>query len=365
MRRLRLPLNCVLVIVLLLLGSTAVAQLKIETVAEGLSYPWSLVFLPDGDILVSERSGRLRLISDGKLKPEPVPGLPELFARGEGGLLGLALHPRFQENRWLYFAYVHGDAEQSTVRLGRARYRNGSLSEQQLLYQASPGAGSAHHYGGRVLFDREGYIYLTLGDRGRPAQAQEPSDPLGATVRLTDTGAIPSSNPIGADGRPSAVFAYGNRNAQGMALHPNTGQIWQHEHGPTGGDEINLLRKGANYGWPRVSHDSHPDGRPISDTTEAPDLVAPLHYWDPSIAPSGMTFYQGSEFSGWQGDLFIGALAMRKLVRLELNGTVVEDEEDLLTELGERVRDVTAGPDGALWVLTDSPEGRVLRLTAD
>lgn len=365
MRRLRLPLNCVLVTVLLLLGSAAVAQLKVGTVAEGLSYPWSLVFLPDGDILVSERSGRLRLISDGKLKPEPVPGLPELFARGEGGLLGLAIHPRFQENRWLYFAYVHGDAERSTVRLGRARYRDESLSEQQLLFQAGPGAGSAHHYGGRVLFDREGYVYLTLGDRGQPAQAQEPANSLGATVRLTDTGAIPPSNPIVADGRPSAVFAYGNRNAQGMALHPNTGQIWQHEHGPTGGDEVNLLAKGANYGWPRVSHGSHPDGRLISDTTEAPGLVAPLHYWDPSIAPSGMTFYRGSEFPDWQGDLFIGALAMRKLVRLELNGTVIEKEEDLLTDLGERVRDVTSGPDGALWILTDSPEGRVLRLTAD
>lgn len=345
---------------------TVAARIKVETLAAGLSYPWDLVFLPSGEVLVSERAGRLRRLVDGSLQPDPVSGLPDVLAQGEGGLLGLALHPDFLNNHWLYYAYTYETPEGSTLRLGRARYHNGALSDQEHLFEAAPPEKNFRHFGGRVIFDAKGYVYVTLGDRGHRPNAQDLNSHTGTTVRLTDSGGIPSDNPfIGRDSAKPEIFSYGHRNAQGIAIHPATGEVWQNEHGPQGGDEINIIKKGRNYGWPKISDGRNSDGSPISNRPYQRGLEPPLYSWSPSIAPSGMTFYQGSEFPQWQGDLFVGALAGQKLVRLKLDGNRITGEESTLEDRKERIRSVAIGPEGALWLLTDSSEGKLLRLTSD
>lgn len=351
----------------LLLSSLAIAapKLNVVTVAEGLEHPWSLVFLPDGDALVSERAGRLRLIRQNRLQDKPVSGLPIVAVGGQGGLLDLALHPDFARNRWLYFSYSHQSDNGLTTRLARARYQNGALQGLEVLFDALPRASTRHHFAGRLLFDREGYLYLSVGDRGDMANAQNLRHHAGSIIRLHDDGRVPADNPFinRSDARPE-IFAYGVRNPQGLALHPTTGAIWEHEHGPRGGDEINIIRKGINYGWPAITYGIDYSGAIISELTHAKGMAQPLHYWVPSIAPSGMAFYTGERLPGWKGDLFIGALAGRKLVRLRFAGERLIQEEALLTELDERIRAVVDAPDGTLWLLTDAAKGRVLRVVA-
>lgn len=341
------------------------ATFDVVTVASGLDHPWSLAFLPDGGMLVTERPGRLRLIgADGKLRPTPIAGVPEVVARGQGGLLDVALHPRFTANRWIYLSYAGAGEGGANTEVARARFDGKRLTNLQVIFRARPKTAGANHYGGRLLFDRDGYLFITLGERYRYRdEAQSLANHLGTIVRLHDDGRVPADNPfVGRSGARPEIYSYGHRNVQGIALRPDTNTVWEHEHGPRGGDEVNILKPGANYGWPAITYGIDYSGAIISDQTAAPGMEQPVVYWVPSIAPSGMTFYDGARFPQWRGDLFVGALAGQHLRRLELRGDRVVEQEKLLADFGERIRDVRAGPDGCLYLLTDSENGAVWRL---
>jgi glucose/arabinose dehydrogenase len=336
----------------------------VETLAEGLEHPWAMAFLPNGEVLITERPGRLRIWRSGTLLPEPVSGLPTVHASGQGGLLDLALHPNFAENRWLYFSYAADHQRGISTYVARGSYQDAALSEVQVLFVAEPAGSGGRHFGSRLLFDDAGYLYITVGDRGDMPRAQRLDDHAGSTLRLHDDGRVPADNPFldTPDARPE-LYTIGNRNAQGMALHPQSRQIWQVEHGPRGGDELNRIEAGRNYGWPVITHGINYSGTRIGDGIQAMDgMEQPLYHWTPSIAPSGMAFYSGEAFPNWQGNLFVGALAHRHLARLVLDGEQVVQEEQLLKELGQRIRDVRQGPDGRLWLLTDEKNGAMLRL---
>lgn len=343
------------------------ADFRVETVAAGLEHPWGLAFLPDGAMLVTERPGRLRLVGADGTVSAPIQGVPEVFAAGQGGLLDVAPHPDFADNGLVYLSYAARDAAgQAGTEVARGILDRESLtlSGVETIFAVDPKTGGRAHYGSRLLFADDGRLYVTTGDRySFMREAQNPGNHLGTIVRLDDTGAAPADNPFatGSGGRPE-VFSYGHRNVQGIAEHPQTGAIWAHEHGPRGGDEVNILKPGANYGWPAITYGVDYSGAVISDKTAAPGMEQPVVYWDPSIAPSGMAFYTGDRFPQWQGDLFVGALAGAHLRRLDLDGDRVTGQEELLTGLGARIRDVVDGPDGALYVLTDADDGRILRL---
>lgn len=335
------------------------------TLVRDLEHPWSLAFLPDGRMLVSERPGRLRLIeANGRLLPEPLAGVPEVAAVGQGGLFDVLVHPNYPENGWIYLAYAGGDAEGYGTEVARARLAGNRLIDWQVLFRMRPKSRSGQHFGGRLVMDRQGFLYLTLGDRGDRQRAQKADDHAGSVIRLHDDGRLPQDNPfIGTPGFLPEKFTLGNRNIQGIALHPESGDVWMHEHGPQGGDEINVLQPGANYGWPVVTFGvNYGIGTRIGEGTEKPGMVSPLWVWVPSIAPSGMTFYSGKRFAGWRGSLFVGALRGQTLVRLEMDGRRVVREERLLENAVGRIRDVRQGPDGLLYLLTDSARGQLLRL---
>ncbi|MCH8497027.1 MAG: PQQ-dependent sugar dehydrogenase [Marinobacter sp.] len=337
---------------------------QLQTVVSGLEHPWGLAFLPNGDKLVTERPGRLRIVRDGELLEQPVTGLPELAARGQGGLLDVVLHPAFNDNQQLFLSYAHRNRRGYTTRVARATYTEGALSNVRVIFEAEPRSNNGRHFGSRLAFDEAGLLYISVGDRGEMERAQKMDDDAGAVHRITIDGEVPPDNPfVGRRGHRDTVFSKGNRNIQGMTRHPETGDIWSHEHGPRGGDEINIIRKGLNYGWPTITHGVNYSGLPITNLTKKEGMEQPLHYWTPSPAPSGMAFYTGELLPAWQGDLFIGALAGRKLIRLRLDGETVVEEEDLLTGFGQRIRDVRNGPDGALWLLTDDRNGRLVRLS--
>lgn len=342
------------------------ADYRVETVARGLMHPWGMAFLPGGEILVTERSGQLRLVRDDELVPEPVAGLPPLRAGGQGGLLDVALDPDYGENGWIYLAYTAGRPGNTNTEVARGRLdlQSLALDDVETIFAAEPKTPGAAHFGGRLQFHPDGTLFLTLGDRYRYRdEAQNTANHLGTIVRILPDGSVPEDNPfVGSDTARPEIFTYGNRNVQGIALRPGTSTLWAHEHGPRGGDELNLLQPGANYGWPAITYGIDYSGAIISDRTAAPGMEQPVVYWDPSIAPSGMTFYAGDPFPQWQGDLFLGALAHRHLRRLELEGDAVVGEEELLGGLQARIRDVRAGPDGFLYVLTDSANGQILRL---
>ncbi len=341
------------------------ATFEVVTVARGLDHPWSLAFLPDGALLVTERPGRLRLIEpDGRLRPAPVAGIPAVVARGQGGLLEVALHPRFAENRWVYLSYAGAGAGGVNTEVARARFDGERLSDLRVIFRAQPKTGGANHYGGRLLFDRAGYLFITLGERyNYRDQAQSVANHLGTIVRLHDDGRVPADNTfVGHSGARPEIYSYGHRNVQGITLRPGTNTVWAHEHGPRGGDEVNILKPGANYGWPAITYGIDYSGAIISDKTAAPGMEQPVVYWVPSIAPSGMAFYDGERFPQWRGDLFVGALAGQHLRRLELQGDTVVGQESLLSDFDARIRDVRAGPDGYLYLLTDSSDGVVWRL---
>ncbi len=358
----------------LLTGAAALAQtsthqseqhaFRLETVAEGLGNPWGLAFLPGGDILVSERGGDLRVIRDGRLDPEPVAGVPAVATRGQGGLLDIAVDPGFAENRFIYLSYAGADGRSAGTEVVRARFDGDSLSDVQRIFRAEPKTRGGRHFGSRLVIDRDGYLFISLGDRGdHMKEAQNTGSHLGSIIRINRDGTVPQDNPFaGQEGARPEIWSYGHRNVQGMTMHPETGAIWAHEHGPRGGDEVNIVRRGANYGWPAITYGIDYSGAIISDKTSAPGMEQPVVYWVPSIAPSGMAFYDGEAFPQWRGDLFVGALAGRHLRRLEMDGDRVTAQEVLLDDLAERIRDVRSAPDGSLYLLTDSPRGRVLRL---
>ncbi len=357
----------------LLLGMAAHAQthatqehrIRVNTLTEGLSHPWSLAFLPDGRMLVTERGGRLRMISsDFKLSPHPVGGVPAVTAVGQGGLLDVVLHPKFAENNLVYLSYVAGDSKGVGTEVARGVLKGAQLDNVQVIFRMQPKLRTGYHFGSRLVFDREGYLFITLGDRGEMERAQNPGDHNGSVIRLHDDGRVPKDNPFaGKPGWLPEKYTLGNRNMQGAGLHPQTGLLWTHEHGPQGGDEINVIRAGVNYGWPVITYGAnYGTGTKIGEGTAKDGMAQPLHKWVPSIAPSGMAFYSGNKFPKWRGDLFVGALKDQMLVRLKLDGEKVVREERLLKNVLGRIRDVRAGPDGFIYVLTDEPNGVLARV---
>ena len=335
---------------------------EVETLASGLEHPWSLAFLPNGTALVTERVGRVRRFEEGKLSP-PLRGLPKVYAAEQGGLLDVQLHPEFRRNRLVYFSFSAGEPSKNGTEVARARLDGNRLTDWRTIFVAEPKAKDGYQFGSRLLFDRDGLLYVTLGERyHRMQDAQRLSNHLGKIVRVHDDGAIPESNPfVGRKSAKGEVYSYGHRNVQGIAMRAD-GTLWAHEHGPRGGDELNHLVSGANYGWPTVTFGIDYSGAIISERSSAPGIEAPVVYWDPSIAPSGMTFYSGALFPEWKGDLFLGALAHTHLRRLRIEGGKVIEQEALLKSRRERIRDVREGPDGALYLLTDSPQGKLLRM---
>ena len=353
-------------------GDPAVAQIyrsaehafRVVTLVRGLERPWSVAFLPDGRMLVTEREGRLRVVRDGRLDAQPVSGLPRIAPQGQGGLFDVALHPKFAENGLVYVSYAARGDDGVGTELARARLAGDRLVDVQVLFRQSPKGSTGRHFGGRIVFDRAGYVYLTLGDRGEMERAQRADDHAGSVIRLHDDGRVPADNPfVGRPGWKPEKYTLGNRNMQGAALHPQTGIVWTHEHGPQGGDEVNVMRAGVNYGWPVITYGvNYGIGTKIGEGTAKPGMAQPIHTWVPSIAPSGMAFYTGDRFPGWRGNLFVGALRDRMLVRLALEGEKVVREERLLQGVLGRIRDVRAGPDGLIYLLTDESDGVLARL---
>ncbi len=336
---------------------------KLVEVAEGLENPWGLAFLPGGDILVTEKPGRLRLIRDGVLRAEPIEGLPEIEEVGQGGLLDVAPHPNFSENRILYFSNAGKQGGHYGTEVARLRFVEDRLEGLDVLLVLQPKSGGGRHFGSRLVFDRQGLLYVTSGDRGDPDKAQDRGNMYGSVLRIRDDGEVPEDNPfVGQAGVRPEIYSYGHRNPQGLTRRPGTDQIWAVEHGPRGGDELNLIRAGVNYGWPVITYGKSYAGFSIGEGTEKEGMAQPAKYWVPSISPSGLTFYDGAAFPKWQGNLFLGALSGEVLVRLELEGDRVIHEERLLEDFDERIRDVRQGPDGFLYILTDSGDGQLLRL---
>jgi aldose sugar dehydrogenase len=348
---------------------SALHDYRVVTVVEGLEHPWAMAFLPGGDMLVTERPGRLRIVRDGVLLPDPVPGLPPIRVGGQGGLLDLALHPGFASNRLVYLSYAKPDADGSegTTAVIRARFEDDRLTDVEEIFEARAWTGGRGHHGSLLAFDRDGYLFITVGDRQAPARddleshpAQDLGNHYGTTIRLHDDGRIPADNPfVGrADALPE-TWSYGHRNAQGMAVHPETNEVWQNEHGPQGGDELNLIRPGVNYGWPVVGHGvNYRTGSTIHDATHRDGMEPPVHFWTPSIATSGMLIYTGDAFPRWQGNFFVGGLAGQQLARLTMDGHQVLNEETLVQRMG-RIRDVRQGPDGFIYLAIDDRGGQL------
>ena len=340
------------------------AKFKIEAVTSGLVRPWSLAFLPNGDFLVTERPGQLRLVKkDGQLVKAPIKGLPKISAGGQGGLLDVILHPDFKNNSIIYLSFAASGSGGIGTEVAKAKFSGDRLEDVKIIFKALPKTRNRFHFGSRLAFDNDGKLYITIGEKFAMRQAQNLQSHLGSVIRLNQDGTVPIDNPfLKQAGKRPEIFSYGHRNPQGLAKHPVTGKIWAHEHGPRGGDEVNIIKPGANYGWPKITYGIDYSGSIISNKTKAPGMEQPVVYWDPSIAPSGMAFYTGDKFPKWKGDLFVGALAHLHLRRLELDGDKVVGQEVLLQNLSERIRDVRSGPDGYLYVLTDSQNGQLLRL---
>ena len=342
---------------------------RVVTLVRGLENPWSIAFLPDGRMLVTERAGRLRMVSkDFKLDPKPVEGLPEIVANGQGGLLDVVLHPQYADNGWIYWSYNAPGAGGWGTAMARGKLggdiKGHRMTDVQVLFSMEPKTRAGHHFGGRIVFDRKNFVYLSLGDRGDMPRAQKLDDHAGSVIRLHDDGRVPADNPfVKQKGAKPEKFTLGNRNIQGAALHPQTGELWTNEHGPQGGDEVNVMRSGRNYGWPVITYGvNYGIGTRIGEGNSKPGREQPLHVWVPSIAPSGMAFYTGDKFPNWKGNLLVGALRDEMLVRLELDGEKVVREERLIKGVIGRIRDVRVGPDGFVYLLTDERDGVVARL---
>ena len=338
---------------------------NVVTLVEGLQNPWSIAWLPDGRMLVTERAGRLRIVSkDLKLEEKAVEGLPQIVVGGQGGLFDVVPHPNYRQNGWLYISYSGpGDGGHGTE-LMRAKLDGNRLVDTQVLFRLQPKTRSEHHFGGRIVFDGKGHVFLTLGDRGDRNRAQRLDDHAGGVIRLNEDGSVPRDNPFAnrKDAKPEK-HSWGNRNIQGAALHPKTGELWTHEHGPQGGDEINVIRGGRNYGWPVVTYGGeYGSGARIGQSAAREGIEMPLYHWVPSIAPSGFAFYEGDRFPNWRGNLLVGSLKDDMLVRLELDGNKVVKEERMMRDAIGRIRDVRVGPDGLIYVVTDERRGVLARL---
>lgn len=352
--------------------SGAAQRYRQTVLAEGLERPWSLAWLPDGTMLVTERPGRLRIARNGQLDPNPIAGVPPVFASGQGGLMEVSVHPQFAQNRFVYLTYSHGDAAANRTRLARGVLDGQTLRDVQVLFEVSQAKSGGQHFGSRILWLPDGTMLVAIGDGGNPpvelngelirTQAQNLQSQLGKIVRLNDDGTVPADNPFaGSANANPAVWSYGHRNIQGIAIDPTTGKIWASEHGARGGDELNQVQAGKNYGWPLVTHSQEYIGGEISSERSRPGMIDPKIVWESTIAPSGLTFYTGDRFPGWQGNLFAGGLVGQAVQRIELDaaGNVVGQQA---IEINQRVRDVRQGPDGLLYVLTDESNGQIIRI---
>ena len=342
---------------------TKQGAIKVETVAGGLDHPWGLAFLPDGRMLVTEKPGRLRLVAkDGKTS-EPLKGVPEVFAEGQGGLLDVALDPDFAANGLVYLSYSESGEGGAGTAVARGKLADNGLDDVQVIFRQQPKVDRGLHFGSRLAFSPDGKLFVTLGERFKFAPAQDLGTHLGKVVRINPDGSVPQDNPfVGQKGAKPEIWSYGHRNPQGAAIHPETGKLWENEFGPLGGDELNIPAAGANYGWPVVSWGKHYDGTDIPDPPTHPEFADAIYHWNPVISPSGMTFYTADAIPGWKGNLLIGGLSSEAIVRLTLDGEKVTEEERI--PMGTRIRDVRQGPDGAVYALTDEGDGKILRLTA-
>jgi len=345
-------------------------QVRIVTVLSGLEHPWGLAFLPDGRMLVTERPGRMRVIEQGgKLDPVPIAGLPRVDPQGQGGLLDVVLHPQFASNGWVYWTYAQRDVRgRNGTELARGKLEGAPgayrMTDVRTLFKLEPKDDSGMHFGSRIVFDRAGFVYVTFGERGTKERAQKRDDIAGKIVRLTEDGRPAPDNPWVAEiGTRPEIFSLGHRNVQGAALHPATGVLWAIEHGPQGGDELNIVKAGANYGWPIITYGvNYVTGTKIGEGTAKPGLMQPVKYWVPSPAISGLAFYTGDKFPRWRGDALIGALRGQSVIRVRLDGEKFVEDEFMLHGSLPRVRDVRIGPDGFVYLLTDEPNGSLLRL---
>jgi glucose/arabinose dehydrogenase len=341
---------------------TEAAKIKVETVANRLDHPWGLAFLPDGRMLVTERPGRLRIVTeDGKVSA-PLKGVPKVFAQGQGGLFDVALDPDFDSNRIVYIAYAEPGGGGAGTAVARGKLSDESLDDVQVIFRQQPKVSGPNHFGGRLVFTPDKKLFVTLGERFRFDPAQDLGSHLGKIVRINPDGSVPEDNPfIGQKDAQPEIWSYGHRNVQGAAIHPETGKLWENEFGPLGGDELNIVRAGANYGWPVVSWGKNYDGTDIPDPPTHPEFADAIYHWNPVISPSGMTFYTQDAIPAWKGNLLIGGLSSEAIVRLTLDGETVKAEERIA--MGARIRDVVQGPDGAVYALTDEQDGKILRLT--
>jgi len=342
----------------------ASANYRVVPVAEGLDHPWSLTFLPDGSMLIVELSGQIRSIKDGALSPDPVAGVPPVFFRSQGGLFDAILHPEFAANRLLYLSYAHGTADANALRVARARFDGASLHDLDVIFEVEPLKDTPVHYGGRLLFLPDGTLLVTTGDGfDYREHAQMLDNHLGKIIRINDDGGVPADNPfVGREGALPHIWSYGHRNVQGILRDDASGRVYAHEHGAQGGDEINIVEPGKNYGWPVITHGIDYSGARVSPFVEYGGMEQPFLHWTPSIAPAGFTLYRGDRFPQWQGDLFAGALAGQYVRRVHLVDGEVAGQEELFGELGQRIREVRAGPDGYLYLLTDKENGSLLRV---
>jgi glucose/arabinose dehydrogenase len=353
-------------------ASGAAQRYRQTVVLDGLEHPWSMAWLPDGAMLVTERPGRLRIVRNGVLDPTPIAGVPPVFASGQGGLMEVSLHPQFAQNRFVYLTYSHGNASANQTRVARGVLEGQTLRDVQTIFEAAPQKSSTQHFGSRLQWLPDGTMLVSIGDGGNPPvslngdlirrQAQNLQSRLGKIVRLNDDGSIPADNPFASNANADpAIWSYGHRNIQGLTLNPATGQVWATEHGARGGDELNQVQAGNNYGWPLVTYSREYSGGEISSERSRPGLIDPKTVWQSGIAPSGLTFYTGDRLSGWKGDLFAGGLVGQAIQRIDLDasGNVVGQQT---IAINQRVRDVRQGPDGLLYVLTDESNGQMIRI---
>jgi glucose/arabinose dehydrogenase len=342
---------------------TKEGTIRVETIAHGLENPWGLAFLLDGRMLVTERPGRLRIVTKEGVTSEPLKGIPQVFAEGQGGLLDVKLDPDFSKNRLVYIAYSEpGDGGAGTA-VARGKLGTDSLDDVEVIFRQQPKVGGYNHFGGRLAFAPDGKLFVSLGERFTFTPAQDLSNDLGKVVRINPDGSVPKDNPfVGKEGARPEIWTYGHRNPQGLAFDPKSGKLFESELGPKGGDEINVLEPGKNYGWPVVSWGSNYDDTPIPPPTTHPEFTDAIAHWNPVISPSGITFYTGDAIPGWKDNLLIAGLSSQAITRLTLDGEKVTGEERI--PMGARIRDVVQGPDDAVYALTDAPDGAILRLTA-
>ena len=343
---------------------TIAQPIRVVPFVKGLAAPWSMAFLPNGDMLVTEKVGRLRIVRSGTLDPQPISGTPQVVAMQQGGLLEVALHPRFADNRFVYLTYSKAGDQGNTTALARGRFDGKALTEVKDLFVADAWSKGGLHFGGKLAFGPDGMLYMTVGERNDRTRAQDTSHHAGKILRLRDDGSVPMDNPFfGRAGFRPEIYSYGHRNLQGLAFHPTTGQLWETEHGPQGGDELNLVQAGKNYGWPLVTLGREYAGDPITQVWYREGMEQPVTVWVPSIALSGMVFYTGDRLPGWKGDLFLGGLSGLQVHRVVFARGGVRGREVLIHELKQRIRDVRQGPDGYLYLATDAnPNGAILRI---